>query len=62
MSFVIGLVVSVALFSNQEKFVGWVVKAHPQLGDVTFFVGFLLSGAAYLVLCRPKLAAERVAG
>ena len=45
LSFVIGLVVSVALFSNQEKFVGWVAKAYPALGDVTFFVGFLLSAA-----------------
>jgi nucleobase:cation symporter-1, NCS1 family len=53
--------VSVALFSNQTKFVGLVVKAYPQLGDITFFVGFLLSGAAYVVLCRSKVAAERVA-
>jgi purine-cytosine permease-like protein len=59
LSFVIGLVVSVALFSNQEKFVGWVAKAYPQLGDITFFVGFLLSGAAYLVLCRSKITAEQ---
>jgi purine-cytosine permease-like protein len=42
LSFVIGLVVSVALFSNQEKFVGWVAKAYPALGDVTFFVGFAI--------------------
>jgi cytosine/uracil/thiamine/allantoin permease len=61
LAFAIGLVVSVALFSNQEKFVGWVAKAYPALGDVTFFVGFLLAGAAYLVLCRPKIAAERTA-
>jgi NCS1 family nucleobase:cation symporter-1 len=61
LSFAIGLVVSVALFSNQTKFVGLVVKAYPQLGDITFFVGFLLSGAAYVVLCRSKVAAERVA-
>ena len=31
------------------------------LGDVTFFAGFLLAGGAYLVLCRSKVAAERVA-
>ena len=61
LSFVIGLVVSVALFSNQEKFVGWVAKAYQALGDVTFFVGFLLSAAAYLMLGRSKIAAERVA-
>jgi cytosine/uracil/thiamine/allantoin permease len=59
LSFVVGLIVSVALFSNQEKFVGFVAKAYPQLGDVTFFVGFLLSGGAYLVLCRSKIAKER---
>ena len=46
LSFAIGLVVSVVLFSNQEKFVGCIAKAYPQLGDITFFVGFLLAGAA----------------
>jgi NCS1 family nucleobase:cation symporter-1 len=58
-AFVIGLVASVLLFSNQEKYVGVVAKALPQLGDITFFVGFLIAGAAYLVLCRAKIAAER---
>jgi NCS1 family nucleobase:cation symporter-1 len=38
-----------------------VAKACPQLGDITFFVGFLLSGAAYLLLCRSKIAAEQLA-
>ncbi len=61
LSFVIGLVASVLLFSNQEKFVGYVAKAVPQLGDITFFVGFLLAGGCYLVLCRSKIAAERTA-
>jgi cytosine/uracil/thiamine/allantoin permease len=61
LSFMIGLVVSVALFSNQEKYIGWVAEAYPQLGDITFFVGFLLAGAAYLVLCRSKIRAERAA-
>jgi len=59
LSFMIGLVVSVVLFSNQEKFVGVVAKAVPQLGDITFFVGFLIAGGAYLLLCRSKIAAER---
>jgi nucleobase:cation symporter-1, NCS1 family len=58
LSFVIGLVASVLLFSNQQKFVGVVAEALPQLGDVTFFVGFVLAGAAYLVLCRPSIEAE----
>ncbi|RDH80124.1 cytosine permease [Mycolicibacterium moriokaense] len=59
LSFVIGLGLSVLLFSNQEKFVGYIARAFPQLGDITFFVGFLLAGACYLVLCRSKIAAER---
>lgn len=60
-SFLIGLVVSVLLFSNQEKFIGYVARVLPQLGDVTFFVGFLIAGASYLVLCRSTIAAERAA-
>jgi cytosine/uracil/thiamine/allantoin permease len=36
-----------------------VVAAVPQLGDITFFVGFLLAGGSYLLLCRAKIAAER---
>jgi NCS1 nucleoside transporter family len=59
LSFLIGLVVSVVLFSNQEKFIGVVAKAVPQLGDITFFVGFLLAGGAYLLLCRSKIERER---
>ncbi|CAA0134989.1 putative allantoin permease [Mycolicibacterium vanbaalenii] len=59
-AFVIGLVVSVGLFANQELLVGAVAAAVPELGDVTFFVGFLLAGAAYLLLCRSKIAAEKV--
>ncbi|MCW2689321.1 MAG: cytosine permease [Mycobacterium sp.] len=61
LSFATGLVASVLLFSNQEKFVGVVAKAVPQLGDITFFVGFLISGGCYLLLCRSKIAAERAA-
>jgi NCS1 nucleoside transporter family len=61
LSFLIGLAVSVLLFSNQEKFVGFIVRAVPQTGDITFFVGFLLAGACYFGLCRSKIAAERAA-
>jgi purine-cytosine permease-like protein len=61
LAFLLGLVVSVVLFSNQEKFVGYVAKAVPQLGDITFFVGFLISGGAYLLVCRSKISAERSA-
>jgi nucleobase:cation symporter-1, NCS1 family len=60
-SFAIGLIVSVLLFSNQEKFTGYVARGVPQLGDITFFVGFLIAGGAYLLACRSKIAAERLA-
>jgi purine-cytosine permease-like protein len=60
LSFVIGLVVSVLRFSNQARFVGYIARDVPQLGDVTFFVGFLLAAAGYLLLCRSKSATERV--
>ncbi len=60
-SFCIGLVVSVLLFSNQEKFVGYIARTVPQLGDITFFVGFLIAGGCYLLLCRSTIAAERAA-
>ncbi|MCW2560243.1 MAG: cytosine permease [Mycobacterium sp.] len=59
LSFVIGLVVSVVLFANQVKFTGYIAKAVPQLGDITFFVGFLLAAGSYLLLCRSKIATER---
>ncbi|SCX01714.1 purine-cytosine permease family protein [Mycolicibacterium fluoranthenivorans] len=59
LSFLVGLVVSVVLFSNQVKFVGVIAEAVPQLGDITFFVGFLIAAGSYLVLCRSKIATER---
>jgi nucleobase:cation symporter-1, NCS1 family len=60
LAFAIGLLVSVLLFCNQPPaFVGYVVGAVPQLGDITFFVGFLIAGGLYLLLCRSKIAAER---
>jgi cytosine/uracil/thiamine/allantoin permease len=52
-------VVSVLFFCNQEKFVGFVVRAVPQLGDITFFVGFVLAAVSYLALCRTKIESER---
>ncbi|GAA2167646.1 NCS1 family nucleobase:cation symporter-1 [Humibacillus xanthopallidus] len=48
----IGLVVSVWLFSNQTNYVGPVPTANPDFGDSTFFVGFLLSAVSYAVLVR----------
>ncbi|WP_422746177.1 purine-cytosine permease family protein [Mycobacterium sp. WMMD1722] len=60
-AFLIGLIVSVLLFSNQQRFVGAVTSVAPQLGDITFFAGFLIAGGCYLALCRSKIATSRVA-
>ncbi len=44
----IGLVVSVFLFANVFSiYTGKVPEAYPQIGDITFIVGFVLTGALY---------------
>jgi NCS1 family nucleobase:cation symporter-1 len=54
----VGIVVSVLLFSNQSEFVGVVADHVPAVGDITFAVGFVLSALLYAVL-RPWLGALR---
>ncbi|AZG48677.1 purine-cytosine permease family protein [Gordonia insulae] len=54
-AFVLGLVASVLLFCNQERFVGYVVRAVPELGDVGAFVGFVIAFVAYLILARRRV-------
>ncbi|MFF5494582.1 purine-cytosine permease family protein [Streptomyces aquilus] len=49
-----GVVVSVPLFSNQEKYVGWVPERWPSFGDITCLVGFVVSAGLYAVLRRAK--------
>ncbi|WZH37237.1 MAG: cytosine permease [Microbacterium enclense] len=55
-AFVVAVVVSVVLFSNQTLFLGLVVQATggaaSPLGDLTPAVGFVLAGAIYVVLFR----------
>jgi len=51
-SFLIGLVVSVLLFSNPQRFVGFLARMFPQFGDITFFAGFLIAGGCYLLFAR----------
>jgi purine-cytosine permease-like protein len=57
-SFVAGMAISVLLFSNQHNFVGYVASEFPQLGDIAFYVGFLIAGACYLLIARPKASVE----
>lgn len=45
----IGIAVSV-LFWNQALFVGPVPKAIPEIGDLSFFVGFIVTGVVYYAL------------
>lgn len=49
---VVGVAVSVSLFSNQEKYVGPVPSHVKSVGDITFEVGFVLAAVLYLVLRR----------
>jgi purine-cytosine permease-like protein len=46
----VGIVVSVYLFSAQALYTGPVPKAVPQVGDLTFLVGFLVAAVAYYLL------------
>ena len=43
----IGLVVSVWLFANNIIYTGVVPSANPGIGDITFIVGFVLTGVLY---------------
>jgi NCS1 nucleoside transporter family len=48
----VGVAVSVPLFSNQEKYVGWVPKHWASFGDITCLVGFAVSAALYALVRR----------
>ncbi|MGW5434725.1 purine-cytosine permease family protein [Streptomyces sp. NPDC004059] len=56
----IGVAVSVPLFSNQEKYVGWVPEHYPSFGDITPLVGFVVSAGLYAALRRFSPAAAPV--
>jgi len=47
-SMLIGVVVSIVLFSNQTEYVGVVPKHVPSVGDLTFEAGFLITAVIYL--------------
>jgi purine-cytosine permease-like protein len=55
----VGMAVSILLFSNQLKFVGYFPKHHPGIGDLTFEVGFLVSAVLYFVLYRAGLGGQK---
>jgi nucleobase:cation symporter-1, NCS1 family len=43
----VGLVVSVWLFASNSLYVGYVAFNYPQFGDLTFVVGFVITGVLY---------------
>jgi NCS1 family nucleobase:cation symporter-1 len=45
----IGMGISIWLFSNQTEYVGPIAKANPGIGDLTFEVGFVLSSVLYAI-------------
>ncbi len=47
LAMLIGMGVSIPLFSNQTEFVGVIAKHNPSIGDLTFEVGFVLSAVLY---------------
>ena len=49
---VVGIVVSVLLFANQELYTGLVAEAVPEIGDLGFATGFLVAAALYALLFR----------
>jgi nucleobase:cation symporter-1, NCS1 family len=53
----VGIVVSVLLFSAQQDFTGLVAAQVPGIGDITFLVGFLIAAGVYAAL-RPWLGAR----
>jgi purine-cytosine permease-like protein len=59
---VIGTVVSVYLFSAQALYTGPVALHVPQLGDLTFLVGFVLSAVSYYVLSLVTRRSTAAAG
>jgi len=58
----IGLVVSVWLFSNNILYTGVVPNSSPGIGDLTFIVGFILTGALYYVFQMVTRSATSPAG
>ena len=62
----VGLVVSVGLFANVfGLYVGPIPNSYPQIGDITFIVGFVISAALYYVLdlgLRKETTVTRAAG
>jgi purine-cytosine permease-like protein len=49
-SMLVAMVVSVWLFANQTLYQGLVAKSHPGIGDIAFFVGFVIAAVLYAAI------------
>ena len=49
-SMLVGMGVSIWLFSNQTDYLGVVPKQFPAVGDITFAVGFVVTAVLYVIL------------
>jgi nucleobase:cation symporter-1, NCS1 family len=49
LAMLIGMGISIPLFSNQTEYVGVIAKHNPGIGDLTFEVGFVLSAVFYVI-------------
>jgi NCS1 nucleoside transporter family len=57
----VGIAVSIPLFSNQSKLVGYFPKHHGSLGDLTFEVGFVVAAVVYFLLYKAGLGPNKKA-
>jgi purine-cytosine permease-like protein len=49
-SMLVAMVISVWLFANQTLYIGLVAKAAPGIGDIAFFVGFVVAAVLYVAI------------
>jgi hypothetical protein len=45
----VGLIVSIYFFANSTAYTGPIAKNNPDLGDITFIVGFVITAVLYFV-------------
>ncbi|HEV7654467.1 MAG TPA: cytosine permease [Mycobacteriales bacterium] len=53
-----GMLISILLFSNQTRFVGYVARQSSSFGDIAFEVGFLVAAGVYYALAANKVRAR----
>jgi nucleobase:cation symporter-1, NCS1 family len=54
-AYVAGIAASVP-FMSQQAFTGYIAAKYLQGADISYYVGFLVAGALYLILARPRTA------